>query len=81
MSGSSRIRHIRVDRVGFPPDTDELVLATGTDESDGQEKRFVVSPQEALSVLTALHAGRRPVIDVHDFDLVDWTVWWEDPAE
>jgi hypothetical protein len=68
---------ITVHHVAFPPDDDRLTLGVGVDESGG-EVRIVVPPKEALRVLTELHAGRYPEVDVHDFDVVDWTAWWEE---
>jgi hypothetical protein len=38
----------------------------------------VVPPQATLGVLATLHDGRTPDIQVHDFDVVDWTLWWEE---
>jgi hypothetical protein len=40
--------------------------------------RFVIPPNLSLRVLTELHAGRHPMIDVHEFDVVDWGAWWEE---
>jgi hypothetical protein len=40
--------------------------------------KIVVPPNEALRVLTELHAGGSPEVMVHDYDVVDWTAWWEE---
>jgi hypothetical protein len=55
-------------------------LGTGTDVVSGEMVRFVVPPNMTFGVLTELHAGRHPTIDVHDFDVVDWSTWWQEEA-
>jgi hypothetical protein len=55
-----------------------VTLGVGTDAVSDETLRFVVPPNLALPVLTELHAGRHPTIDVHEFDVVDWDVWWEE---
>lgn len=72
------MRRIRVDRIAFPQDSDQVTLGTGTDAVSGQTERFVVPQNLALSVLAELHAGRHPTIEVHEFDVVDWGTWWEE---
>lgn len=72
------MRWVRVERVHFPPGADDLTLGTGTDLEASKPLRFVVPPKAALGVLAALHAGEKPEIKVHDFDVVDWGVWWEE---
>jgi hypothetical protein len=53
-------------------------LGTATDVVSGETVRFVIPPNLSFSVLTELHAGRHPTIDVHEFDVVDWGAWWEE---
>ena len=72
------MRRIAVERVHFPPDANELTLGTGTDLATSESVRFVVPPETTLSVLASLHAGKRPEIAVHDIDIVDWSMWWEE---
>jgi hypothetical protein len=71
---------ITSQRIAFPPGTDATTLAVGVDESGG-EVRIVVPPDEALRVLTELHSGGSPEVMVHDYDVVDWTAWWEEVEE
>jgi hypothetical protein len=49
-----------------------------TDTNSLEELRLVVPPDQALSVLADLHAGFQPTIKVHEFDVVDWSPWWEE---
>ena len=72
------MRRVRVEGVHFPPDTDDLTLGTGTDQAASEPVRFVVPPEVVLGVLAALHSGQKPEIEVHDFDVVDWGVFWEE---
>ena len=74
------MRRLRVDRIGFPPNSDQVTLGTGTDAVSGETLRFVVPPNLALRVLAELHAGRHPTVDVHEFDVVDWSTWWQEQA-
>jgi hypothetical protein len=71
-------RSIRIERVLFPPDSDNFTLAVGTDTNTREELRLVVPPDQAPSVLADLHAGFQPTIKVHEFDVVDWSPWWEE---
>lgn len=73
----SVVRRLRVEWVAFPPGSDQLTLGTGTDLVSGEEVRFVVPPELALSVLSELHAGRQPTIGVHEFDVLDWSAWFD----
>jgi hypothetical protein len=70
-------RTIRVERVGFPA-SESVTVGTGRDLATAELIRFVVPPESVLLVLASLHAGENPVIHVHEFDIVDWTMWWEE---
>ena len=72
------MRLLRVEIVHFPPDADDLTLGTGTDLTTSEPARFVIPPEAVLGVLASLHAGKKPEIEVHDFDVVDWSMWWEE---
>ena len=72
------MRRLTVQRIYYPPDEDDLTLGTGTDLASSESIRFVVPPDAALGVLASLHSGNRPEIDVHDIDVVDWSMWWEE---
>jgi len=48
------------------------------DVTTSERIRFVVPPEAVLGVLASLHRGKRPKIELHDFDVVDWTTWWEE---
>jgi hypothetical protein len=71
------MRTIRVESVSSLPDTDVITLGTGTDLATSERIRFVVPPEAVLGVLANLHDEKTPDIEVHAFDVVDWTVWWE----
>ena len=58
-----------------------MTLGTGTDVVSGEMVRFVIPPNLSFRVLTELHAGRHPTIDVHEFDVVDWGTWWEEVSD
>ena len=72
------MREVLIARVHFPPDGHDLTLATGVDLAASREIRVVVPPEEVLGVLAALHDGKQPVIEIHDFDVADWTGWWQE---
>lgn len=72
------MRRLRVDRVAFAPGSDQLTLGTGTEAISGETFRFIVPPNLTLRVLAELHAGRHPTIEVHEFDVLDWGLWWEE---
>ena len=74
----SAMRLVRVEIVHFPPDAGDLTLGTGTDLGTSEPLRFVIPPEIVLGVLASLHAGKKPVIEVHDFDIVDWSMLWEE---
>jgi hypothetical protein len=74
------MRRLRVERVVFPRDSDQLTLGTGTDVVSGETTRFVIPPDLVLEVLTAVHGERHPTIEVHEFDVVDWSAWWAEHA-
>jgi hypothetical protein len=69
---------MRVERVHFSPDSDDLTLGTGIDMATSEPTRFVVPPEAVLGVLASSHAGEKPLIEVHEIDIVDWTMWWEE---
>jgi hypothetical protein len=73
-------RSIRIERVLFPSDSDNFTLAVGTDTNSLEELRLVVPPDQVLPALADLHAGFQPTIKVHEFDVVDWSPWWEETA-
>jgi hypothetical protein len=75
------VRQIRVERIGYPEDDDRVALGMGTDLGSSESIRFVVPPEAVLTVLASLHADEQPVIPVHEFDIVDWTVWWEEVGD
>jgi hypothetical protein len=62
----------------LPPDSDVITLGNGTDLATSERIRFVVPPEAVLDVLATLQDGRTPDIEVHEFDVVDWTVCWEE---
>src|SRR5436190_3067041 len=68
-------RRIRLSRVAFPDDGDELILGVGTDVVTGEKLRMVIPPQEVLKVLVELHAERKPTLQVHTFDILDPWIW------
>jgi hypothetical protein len=72
------MRQIRIKRIAFPEDDDRVALGTGIDLASSESIRFVVPPEAVLSILASLHAGGQPTIQVHEFDIVDWTMWWEE---
>jgi hypothetical protein len=71
------LHRVTLERVEFPPDT-EFVLGIGRHRHD--EVCVLVPAKDVLRVLADVHAGRHPVVSVHDFDVLDWTPWDEDLA-
>jgi hypothetical protein len=72
------LRTVQLRSIGFPEDSDDIALGTGTDTVTGEHLRVVVPPDAILKALAHLQAGRQPVVRLHEFDVVDWTAWWSE---
>jgi hypothetical protein len=72
------MKRVQIDRMHFPPDSDGITLATGIVLATSQHIRLVVPPEAVLGVLAAVHHGNKPVLEIHDFDVVDWSAFWEE---
>jgi hypothetical protein len=71
------VRRLMVSQIGFPEGSTAVGLGSGIETSTGEVVRFSVPETKARELMTSLVQGDFPEVDLHEFEIVDWRVWFE----